>query len=88
MIDAVMKLISWNMNRRDGNWMVLADLMREHDAIAAMVQEAVGPPTDILDHFRVFADPFEYTRTHDGIKPAWMRALRPKSVSEHESASL
>ena len=37
-----MKLISWNMNQRAGNWAVLSDWMREQDAAAAMVQEAVA----------------------------------------------
>jgi hypothetical protein len=51
-----MKLISWNMNQRPSNWAVLAELMLEHGADVAMVQEAVAPPTG-TDRLRVFADP-------------------------------
>lgn len=52
-----MKLISWNMNRRAENWAVLAELMRENGAVAAMLQEAVAPPLKIPDRLRVFPDP-------------------------------
>ena len=37
-----MKLISWNMKCRTDNWKVLADMMDEHEADVAMVQEAVA----------------------------------------------
>lgn len=53
----VMKLISWNMNQRSGNWTVLADLMQEHDATAAMVQEAVAPPPATRERLCVLGDP-------------------------------
>ena len=52
-----MKLISWNMHQRAENWAVLAELMREYDAVSAMVQEAVAPPPKIRDDLRVFPDP-------------------------------
>ena len=44
------------MNRKSGNWAVLADLMDDYGAVAAMVQEAVRPP-DTLTELRVFGDP-------------------------------
>src|SRR5258707_548867 len=52
-----MKFISWNMNQRVVNWSVLADLMREHDATAAMVQEAVRPPDALPDGIQILGDP-------------------------------
>ena len=52
-----MKLISWNMNQRAKNWDVLTRWMQEHDAVAAMVQEAVAPPPAMADPLRVFGDP-------------------------------
>ena len=52
-----MKLISWNMNQRASNWGVLAELMREHNVVAAMVQEAVAPLTGCDHGLRVFTDP-------------------------------
>jgi hypothetical protein len=51
-----MKLISWNMNQRAANWAVLADLMREHDAVAAMVQEAVRPQS-FPEGLQILGDP-------------------------------
>jgi len=45
------------MHQRAENWAALAQLMREYDAVAAMVQEAVAPPPKIRDDFRVFPDP-------------------------------
>ena len=56
-----MNLISWNMHQRPGNWAVLANLMREHHADAAMVQEAVAPPGQLPGDLRVFADPSQPT---------------------------
>ena len=52
-----MKLISWNTNQRAENWAVLAELMREYEAVAAMVQEAVAPPPETCYDLRVFPDP-------------------------------
>jgi hypothetical protein len=52
-----MRLISWNMNCRSSNWSVLAALMNEHDADAAMVQEAVAPDGAQIGSLRVFGDP-------------------------------
>jgi hypothetical protein len=52
-----MKLISWNMNRRRDNWTVLADVMQENGAVAAMVQEAVQPAAETASNLRIHPDP-------------------------------
>lgn len=51
-----MGVISWNRRRREQNWQVLAELMREHDAVVATVQEAVEPGA-LPDGLRVIGDP-------------------------------
>lgn len=52
-----MKLITWNMKCKPDNWSVLAEMMAEEGATAAMVQEAVEPPAEVDEKLAVFGDP-------------------------------
>jgi hypothetical protein len=52
-----MKLICWNMNGKQNNWSILADLMSEYQVKVALLQEAKEPPQGLPCDLHIFTDP-------------------------------
>ena len=83
-----MKLISWNIARRDGAWRSLLDT----DADIALVQEASPPPVDVAG--RISIDSIPWQTSGGGMNRPWRTAVvglsdrievewfEPKSLAE------
>ena len=64
-----MKIVSWNIARRDEPWRLLLEM----DADVALLQEAAEPPPDVAE--RIDADPAQWrTVGADGDRP-WRTAI-------------
>jgi hypothetical protein len=64
-----MKILSWNIARRDEAWRVLAG----GDADIALLQEATPPPPDVHDRFAV--DPAPWRTEGTGRRRQWRTAI-------------
>lgn len=65
----MVKLISWNIARRDEAWRYLPDT----DADIALLQEAAAPPTDIAG--RLDVDPAPWRTAGAGLNRPWRTAV-------------
>ena len=87
-----MRIVSWNIARRDEPWRRLLDM----DADLALLQEAAPPPKDVADRLEVNPGPFEITggyrqpqlwrtaivRLSDRITVEWIES---KSIAESDT---
>lgn len=90
----MVKLISWNIARREEAWRCLLDT----DADIALLQEASEPPADVARRLEV--DPAPWRTAGAGLKRSWRAAvvklsdrvgvqwLEPKSVEESQPGEL
>jgi len=70
----MLKIISWNIHRRDDAWRVLA----ESDADIALLQEATPPPSDVAGCFEI--DRVDW-RTTGGKRP-WRAVVVRRQASQ------
>ena len=91
----MIRVVSWNIAKREAPWNVLEEMARRGDADVALLQEAWDPPPDLAYPVRCGADEFWRDRLHEGrpiydrwclvvqlsdrVEVEWFRAVPPIS---------
>ena len=84
MTDRTIRVVSWNIAKRDDPWSELAEMAARGEADLALLQEAGAPPSEIADRFRYENDALEPTlldrwplivRLSDRVEVEWFRQV-------------
>ena len=87
MTDKTIRVVSWNIAKRDDPWSELAEMASRGEADLALLQEAGNPPGEIADQFRYENDapgPMTFDRwplvvqLSDKVEVEWFRQVSPK----------
>ena len=91
----MIRVVSWNVFRREEPWRVLVEMGRQGEADVALLQEAGNPPPDLAQPVRYGTDEFWRHEQHEGrpiydrwslvvqlsdrVEVEWFRAVPPIS---------
>ena len=91
----MIRVVSWNIFRREQPWHVLVEMARRREADVALLQEAGDPPPDLAQPLRYGSDEFWRNRPYKGrtiydrwslvvqlseqVEVEWFRAVPPIS---------
>ena len=84
MTDKTIRVVSWNIAKRDDPWSELAEMASRGEADLALLQEAGEPPSEIADRFRYENDAMEpepldrwpvVVQLSDKVEVEWLRQV-------------